>query len=299
MTDYLWIVFTVLAAGGQTLRNAMQRELTATVGTIGATHVRFLFGLPFAAVFLLVTLQVTGQPFPAISGKTLAWAAFGAASQFTATALLLAAMRDKSFVLITALNKLEPVHVALFGLLLLGDHLTLPLAIAIGLATAGVVAMSWPKKGATEALGLKPIILGVLAGAGFGAAAVGYRGALLSLGLGKANFILAATTTVFMGLVMQVVVLTAYLLLFDRGILVAIFKAWRPSLLAGFMGAVASEFWAFGFALESAAKVRTLALVEILFAGIVSRSLFKQSLVSREGVGILLIVLGVALLLNQ
>src|SRR5438552_2894903 len=54
MIDYppwLWIVFTVLAAAGQTARNAMQRELTATLGTVGATHVRFLFGFPFALNF--------------------------------------------------------------------------------------------------------------------------------------------------------------------------------------------------------------------------------------------------------
>src|SRR5438477_1075787 len=48
----LWAVFTVLAAAGQTARNAMQRELTATLGTAGATHVRFLFGFPFALLFL-------------------------------------------------------------------------------------------------------------------------------------------------------------------------------------------------------------------------------------------------------
>ena len=50
---WLWAVFTVAAAGGQVLRNAMQKELTATLGTVGATHVRFLFGLPFALVFLV------------------------------------------------------------------------------------------------------------------------------------------------------------------------------------------------------------------------------------------------------
>ena len=36
-------------AAGQVLRNAQQKELTATLGTVGATHVRFLFGLPFGA----------------------------------------------------------------------------------------------------------------------------------------------------------------------------------------------------------------------------------------------------------
>ena len=49
---WLWVVFTLLAAAGQTARNAMQRELTASLGTVGATHVRFLFGFPFALLFL-------------------------------------------------------------------------------------------------------------------------------------------------------------------------------------------------------------------------------------------------------
>jgi multidrug transporter EmrE-like cation transporter len=44
--------------------------------------------------------------------------------------------------------------------------------------------------------------------------------------------------------------------------------------------------------------VRTLALVEILFAQVISRNLFKQSLASREAAGIGLIILGVVLLLN-
>lgn len=296
MISSLWIVFTVLAAAGQTLRNAMQKELTATIGTIGATHVRFLFGLPFAGLFLAIVLFVSGEPFPHLNGRMIAWSIFGGASQIAATALLLAAMRDKSFVLITALYKLEPVHVALFGLLLLGDKLTLPLLFAIAIATGGVVVMSWPKKGATENLGLKPILLGLVAGAAFGVAAVGYRGGILALE--KTNFVVAATTTVFVGLVMQVVYLTIYLILFDRPGLAAIFRAWRPSLFAGFMGAFASEMWFLAFALESAAKVRTLALVEIFFAGLVARSLFKQGLASREGAGIVMIVIGVVLLLN-
>ena len=52
LSGLLWIPFTLLAAAGQTARNAMQRELTAALGTVGATHVRFLFGFPFAIVFL-------------------------------------------------------------------------------------------------------------------------------------------------------------------------------------------------------------------------------------------------------
>ena len=108
-----------------------------------------------------------------------------------------------------------------------------------------------------------------------------------------------ATTTLVLGLLIQTVVLTTYLLLADRPVLVAIFKAWRPSLFAGFMGAFASQMWYLAFALETAAKVRTLALIEILFAQVLSRNLFKQSVASRDAAGIGLIVIGVVLLLNS
>jgi uncharacterized membrane protein len=97
---------------------------------------------------------------------------------------------------------------------------------------------------------------------------------------------------------MQVAMLTAYLLATDRPTLVALFKAWRPSIKAGFMGAFASQMWFLAFSLETAAKVRTLALVEVLFAQAISRSMFKQRLAPRESLGIALVLAGVVLLLN-
>ena len=59
-SPWLWVVFTLIAAAGQTVRNAMQRELTTTLGTVGATHVRFLFGFPFALLSLLGIALITG-----------------------------------------------------------------------------------------------------------------------------------------------------------------------------------------------------------------------------------------------
>ena len=53
-------------------------------------------------------------------------------------------------------------------------------------------------------------------------------------------------------------------------------------MLAGFMGAFASQFWFLAFALTAAANVRTLALVEVLFAQAVAYYTFKQPLSARE-----------------
>jgi drug/metabolite transporter (DMT)-like permease len=293
---WLWAVFTVAASGGQAVRNAMQKELTATLGTVGATHVRFLFGLPFALLFLAVVLAATGLPVPEINAVMIAWTVAATIAQFAATALLLAVMQERSFVVTTAYVKTEPVQVAVFGLAFLGDQVTPGLALAILIATAGVLIVSWPRSTSSEVFSWKPAALGIGSGALFAIAAIGYRGGIRALD--TPSFVVAATTTLVVGLVIQTVMLTAYLVLADRKVLMAIIRAWRPSLFAGFMGAFASQMWYLAFALETAAKVRTLALVEILFAQVISRNLFKQSLASREAAGIGLIVVGVVLLLN-
>jgi drug/metabolite transporter (DMT)-like permease len=133
------------------------------------------------------------------------------------------------------------------------------------------------------------------AGAMFALSAIGYRGAILSLE--NTHYVMAATFTLAVGLVLQAAVLTLYLLVRDRAVLGAIFRAWRPSLFAGFMGATASQFWFLAFALATAASVRTLALVEVLFAQAISRFVFGQQTTGREGIGIVMIVIGVALLI--
>ena len=294
---WLWAVFTVIAAGGQVLRNAAQKELTETLGTVGATHVRFLFGLPFGLLFLMLVLIGTGVPFPELNRAMLAWTVVAALAQIGATALLLAAMRERSFVVTTAYAKTEPVQVALFGLVFLGDHVTFGLALAILIATAGVLVVSWPRSNADEIFTWKPALLGIASGGMFAIAAIGFRGGIRALE--TPSFVVAATVTLALGLLIQTVVLTTYLAIRDRKVLAEIFRAWRPSLFAGFIGAFASQMWYLAFALETAAKVRTLALVEILFAQILSRNLFKQNLASREALGIGLIVLGVIILLNQ
>jgi drug/metabolite transporter (DMT)-like permease len=292
-SSWLWALFTVIAAFSQTVRNAAQRQLTATLGTVGATHVRFLFGFPFALVFLAGVLIGSGGSLPRPGLAYWAWVADGALAQIAATALMLAAMNARSFVVTIAYIKTEPVQVALFGLVLLGDPVTPSLALAILVATAGVVVMSL--KPGTAAGGMRPTLSGLAAGAMFGLSAVGFRGAILSLGL--PSYLMAATFTLVIGLLAQSVLLSAYLWLRDPAVLIAIMRSWRPSLFAGFMGALASQFWFLAFALATAASVRTLALVEVLFAQAISRFVFKQPTTRREMAGIALIVIGCTLLI--
>ena len=293
MTDssWLWVVFTLIAAASQTMRNATQRELTATLGTVGATHVRFLFGFPFAIVFLIVVLIASSVPLPRPPVTYWAWVLEGALAQMAATGLMLAAMNDRSFVVVYAYIKTEPAQAALFGLIFLGDVVTLPMAVAILIATTGVVIMAL-KPGTT--LGMRATLLGLAAGGMFALSAVGFRGAILSLA--PANYVMAATFTMVIGLTIQVALLSPYLLLRNPIVMRAILRAWQPSMLAGFLGAFASQFWFLAFALATAASVRTLALVEVLFAQAISSFVFKQKTTHREALGIVLITAGVGLL---
>src|SRR5713101_7828958 len=268
----LWIPFTVTAALGQVARNAMQRQLTGPLGTWGATNIRFLFGFPFSLVFFAIVLAATGDAVPWPTAAFWPWLLLGALSQILATGLMLLAMNDRSFVVTTAYLKTEAIQTAIFGL------------VITALRPGG-------EKGFAE---LKPTIIGLVAAAAFALSAIGFRGAIITVS--GVSFVTAASYTLVFGLFVQTLVLTIYLLARAPDVLTKILGLWKPSMLAGFMGAFASQFWFLAFALTAAANVRTLALVEVLFAQGVAYYSFKQSLSGRELSGIALIVIGVALL---
>ncbi len=297
--SWLWAVFTLGASSAQTARNAMQRDLIATLGTAGATCVRFIFALPFTCLLVAIAMAGFGIGFPRFGPAELAWTFAGAATQLVATALMLAGMKERSFSVIIAYTKTEPVIIALLGLALLGDRLTLPVATAIVVATAGVMLISWPKEKATDAdaaRNWRPALFGLGSGLFFALSAISYRGALITLE--TPSIFMAAASMQLIGQSMQSAAIVIWLAAFDRPVLTGMMRAWKPSLFAGTMGALASLFWFMAFALTSAAKVRTLALVEVPMAMIVSRKIFKQGANARDYVGMALIVAGIVLLLN-
>jgi drug/metabolite transporter (DMT)-like permease len=290
----LWIPFTVTAALAQVARNAMQRQLTGPLGTWGATNIRFLFGFPFSVVFFAVVLAVTGDHVTWPTAVFWPWLLLGALSQIIATGLMLLAMNDRSFVVTTAYLKTEAIQAAIFGFVFLGDHLTTLRVIAILIATIGVIITALRPGGEKSFTDLKPTVLGLVAAAAFALSAIGFRGAIITVS--GVSFVTAASYTLVFGLFAQTLVLTIYLMVRAPGVLKAILGLWKPSMFAGFMGAFASQFWFLAFALTAAANVRTLALVEVLFAQGVAYYSFKQPLSARELSGIALIVVGVALL---
>src|SRR6187401_1914545 len=178
---WLWVPIVLFGALAQTARNAAQRSLVAQAGTLGATLSRFLYGIPFAAawVLLLHGLPATAAPLPAFHAGYFGWLLLGALGQLAATAFLLAAMKQRNVVVGVAYSKTYALQVALFGSLFLRELPGPATLLAIALATAGVVMLSLPQKGAAlegRAWTSAAAWYGLASGAGFALSAVGYRG---------------------------------------------------------------------------------------------------------------------------
>ncbi|MCW5603786.1 MAG: EamA/RhaT family transporter [Burkholderiales bacterium] len=288
----LWIPITIGAARAQTVRNATQRHLIASLGTPGATLVRFLYGLPFAALWLYGVHLVGGHSLPALNPAFVGWTLLGALTQVAATALLLRVMAERNFALGVAYSKTEILQVALFGLVFLGDPLAPALLLAIACATLGVLLLSpvdrrRPLRSFVAGWTTRSALLGIACGGCFGVSVVSIRGATLALE--NTGFMMAATFTLVLTLAVQSLLLGGWLAARDPGIVVRVGRTWRASLFAGLMGAAASVGWFTAFAIEPAAHVRTLGLIELFFSYAVSRRFFRERLTRPElaGMGLL------------
>jgi len=298
--SWLWIPLTLFAAAAQTVRNTAQRHLTAELGTLGATLVRFLYGMPVLAVWLCLVLLVGGHPHPTLTWAFGGWVVVAALSQMAGTALLLRAMEERSFAIGLVYSKSEVIQVALFSVLFLGEAISMLAIAAIVVATLGVVLLSPrpPALDGTRRSWADPAALyGLASGSAFAISVVGYRGANLALVAGSP--FLAAAETLFWSQLLQAVLLTAWLLARNPSIVLGVLRQWRVSAFAGVAGASASLANVTALALAPASQVRTLILIEVVFSYFVSRRVFRESTTRRELAGIVLVMVGVVLIVSN
>jgi len=292
----LWIPITVFAAFAQTVRNAAQRHLVTELGTLGATLVRFLYGLPFAVAWLAIVVAATGITIPTPPLAFFGWCVLGAVSQVAGTALLLQTMRARNFAVGVAYSKTEVVQVAILSVTMLGDPLSLRMAAAVAAGTVGVLLLApadpqRPFRSLVEGFTSRAALLGLGCGAGLAMASVAYRGAALTLP--TTSFLVAAATALVVAQTMQTVLLGGWLLARSPDVVLRTLAAWRVSLFAGFMGAAASAGWFTAFAIQPVTSVRTLGLIEMVFSYGVSRRFFREQITRRELAGMAMLALAV------
>jgi drug/metabolite transporter (DMT)-like permease len=286
----LWILLTLTAAPLQVARNAMQRSLVGDAGPWGATLVRFLCGLPFSIAMLAVVWAMTPDANPSFSQAFWTGALFGAVAQVAATGALLMAMGRSGFAVATLFQQASLPMTALLGWWALGDALSPAAWAGVLAASAGLVVLSWPRKGEARAA-VAGALLGLVAAAFYAVAFNGYRQA--GQALDPANPLVSAIITLATAQAMQSATLGGLLALTRPQALKAVVGSWRSSLAAGFFGSAASACWFGALALAPAAQVRAVGLVEGPVAALVGRRLFRERLSLRQWLGGAMTTLGV------
>ena len=263
-----WLLLTFLGAFLQNIRSFLQRRITDNLSINGSSFVRFLFAIPLAFVVVLLLVD----RMPSLPWTFLGYVIAGGIAQIVGTSCLISAVVKGNFSVGTTLSKTEAAQAALFGLVVLGDAITVSIALGILVSLAGVACLSWSggsllpnlsRRALIPNLSRRALILGLISGTGFAVAAVCFRGASLSLEFGE--FFERAALTVLVAVTLQSIILGIYLLVREPGELARVFQNWRVSSVIGCVGMLASLCWFSAMTLNSAAIVRAVGQVELLY----------------------------------
>jgi len=294
-----WIPVTIFAAFMQNLRFVLQRHLkVTTLSTAGATWARFVYALPFVAIALFAYRGLSGQVLPQPLPGYWAYSTAGALAQMTATACVVALFARRNFYVGITLKKSEVILTALIGLMVLGEAVSLPVVIAIGVGFVGVLVLSDPPE--ETGLPLRARVFNAASGYGlasgllFGVSAVCYRGATLTLEGGDAP--LRAALALLTATSIQVASLGLWIAWRDRAEIARVFAAWRVAAPMGLTSMLGSLGWFTAFALQTAAYVKALGQIELIFTFLFSALWLKEKTSRSEIMGIGLIVISLALI---
>ncbi|HEY5680142.1 MAG TPA: DMT family transporter [Pseudomonadales bacterium] len=293
MNIELWIIITVAAAFLQNVRSMLQKRLTQRLSVNGATYVRFLYALPIAWIYLAALASRQDLPLP--NSEFLLYCLGGGVGQILATACLVGSFAQRNFAVGTALSKTEVVQAAIFGLLVLGDPVGWRVMMGIAVSLVGVLLLSNRVRLQDIFQADRSVLLGLASGAAFAVAIVSFRGA--SLALPSGDYLIRAALTLAVAVSLQSLIMGAYLGRFETGELRRVVRAWRPASLVGLTGMLASAGWLTAVTLESAALVRAVGQVELLFTFAASIWFFGERVGWREAVGVALVVIGIWVLL--
>lgn len=295
-----WILITFAAAFLQNMRSVLQKHIKGMMGVTGATFVRFGFGVPFAALFVVLLAYGAGYPVPPLNAPFLGWVVLGGVAQITAQALLIQMFGHRNFAVGTAYSRTEPAQAALFGLIFLGDKIGAKTLVAIAISLFGVMLISVARSPVSPKALITSVFsrtagLGIASGTAFGIAAVAYRAA--SLALGQPNFMMQAAVTLLTTIIFQTVIMLVFMAWKKPEEFGKIRAAWKIATMVGLVGATASFGWFMAMTLQTAAVVKALAQVEMIFTFASSVLIFREHINKLEIIGCVLIVAGILVLL--
>ncbi|MSO98092.1 MAG: DMT family transporter [Rhodospirillaceae bacterium] len=291
-----WVLITLAASVIQTARSVLQKNMTARLSVSGSTFARFLFGFPVAIAFVAAASATLGQGLPSPTPIFFFYAVIGGVGQAIGNLLFFGLLSFTNFTIGTTYAKTETVLAALFSFIVLGDALS-PLGLAGVLITfLGVWVMAaghgrFNLPDLLRATVNRAAVQGIAIGAVYAVASTFYRAAILSLG--GEGIVLQSVYTLAWVSFFQFGLMGAWLMLRSPNVVREVVRAWRPASLIGIVGVTTSALWYAAFASQKAAYVLAVGQIELIFAYLASRYLYRERADVVEIGGILVTVAGI------
>jgi len=278
----------------QAVRTAGQKQLSSHLNAMATTAVRYVYALPFAAVYLFFMLDFKQVELPSLNDQFLQYALIASVMQIIGTACLVAAFKYRNFAVATSLAKTEAIQVAVVGALVFSTALSLLGWLSVVVGVVGVLIVSKVKFTYADVF-QNP-------GAGFGLAS-GLALAITTLLIREASLALntdlmvsAAVTLLFM-ITVQSFISLVYVYLQDKKQLQTMVIQWRLCLFVGITSVIGSIGWFTAASFQNAAYVKALGQVEFFITLFLTYRIFKEKISKKELLGMFLIVASVVILL--
>ena len=294
---YLWVLVTVLAALGQSVRSVIQKNARVELGVYGSAFVRFLYGLPISFLLLFFIVGWSKLLTVEIHSAFVFWVLLASCVQILFTVFLGLAFESRNFMTSIALSKTDAVQAAFFEILLLSfvPDINLVIAITIGFCAIFFIGQSGPSGDISRRyFSGSSVSLGLLAGLCLGSCSVFYRIAMETLsGL---SIIEGAMFTASVAVLIQTLIMGVALMIWRPNELIACLYSWRLSSMAGSIAAVTTILWFIAFSIMGVAQVRMLGQIEVIFSLLFSILFFKEKVHVMELLGACLISLSLIVL---
>ena len=303
--EFIWIFAAIFAAACQTARSAFQKNMISKLGEYGAAYIRFCYALPFTTLIWLTWISIPSNNIPDLSIYSIVMCLVGSIFQVLFTYVLMKVFSHKNFATGIAFSKTEVILIAGLEIILLSAAFSISIMFGIILGVISVLLLSYAKKAdsvsKTFILLLKSImsigtLVGLLSGLLLAGSVVAFRVSIISVDaplLDKSLFIS------FIAIVFQTIFVGFYLFINKRNEFQAVIKYWKPSLPAGLCGTGATFGWFVAFGLTTAAEVRAVGQIELIFSILLSVLFFKEKIKKTELTGIILLGLSILIIIFE
>ena len=301
--DYLWIFVAIFAAALQTFRSAFQKRMIPDIGKFGATYIRFIYALPFTFLIFIFWFFILKNEIPKLNNLAIFYCFIGALCQVLFTLLLMIIFSFRNFAAGIAFSKTEVLFAALIEIFILNIVFLPIINFGIILGVFAVIFLSVAKETTnindvfikiSKSFFTFSTLFGVLTGLILAGSTVGYRMAIINV---EGHILDATIYLSILAVFIQSIMMGIWLYYYKRNEFRLVFQFWKQSLPAGICGSGATAGWFLAFALATAAEVRAVGQIELIFSIIISIIFFKEKVQRTEIFGIFMLIISILLVI--